>query len=248
VSFDLVIALVVLSFALWGMASGAARQVAQLAATVLAWLVARPLGEALGPLASRKLGSPHFVGTVVATFVGFLLIFLAAWALLTLFLRRLLAGRDPKYRAVDRTLGFLLGGTKVALFVYVGMAAASFVESNVVIAGHRLAVAPQGSVLYAWVRKYNVFELQQFGATKDLLAVAKLTQDPKAADRLKDNPDFLALKKDPRFKSALDAEGLKTALESGNPGGLLKSNAILELLSDPAAADRLARLSRFAEH
>ncbi len=246
-TFDLVVLIVVAVFAVWGAFAGAARQVAQIAGVVVAWIAASPVGQFFGPVLAVRLAAPTMVGVVLATFIAFLLTFLVVRAILTAFLRRLLAGRDPANRSADRALGLLLGGAKVAVIVYIGLAAATFVENNVTIAGRRLALAPKDSTLFKLARSYNIFEVQQFSGVKDYVQVARLSSDPKMAARLKDNADLAALKKDPRFAGALNSEGMRKAIESGDYQALLKSNQVLELISDPRAMRRLERITEVAQ-
>lgn len=248
-SFDLAVLIVVAAFAVWGAFAGVARQVAQLVAVFGAWLAATPTGQFIGPVLATRIGSPRLVGVVLATFVAFLLVFLVVRAVVTAFVRRLLAGKDPENRTPDRVLGFLVGAAKVSLIVYVALAAATFFEDNVTLglAGRRLHFTPRDSVLFGLARTYNVFEAQQFSGVKDFVRVARLGEDPKMAAKLKDNRDWAALRKDSRFRSALDAEQLQQAIEAGDYRALLRSNQVLDLITDPEASRRLERLAELAD-
>lgn len=246
-TFDLAVLIVIAAFAIWGAFAGVARQVAQLVAVIGAWAAATPVGQFIGPVAATRLGSGRLVGVVLATFVAFLLVFLVVRAVVTAFVRRLLAGKDPKNRTPDRVLGFLLGAAKVAAIVYVGLAAATFFEDNVTLGGRHFRFSPRGSVLFSLARDYNLFEAQQFSGVKDFVRVARLGDDPKMAGKLKDNQDWQALKKDSRFTTALDAQSLQKAIETGDYRTLLKSNQVLELISDPAASRRLERIAELSD-
>lgn len=241
-TLDLVILGLALAFALWGFFSGAARQIAALIAGVVAWLAAGPVGQFYGPVFAKHLATSAFVGVVLATLAAFVVVLIAVQVVATLLIRRLLAGKDPNSRTLDRMLGFVLGGGKVLVVVYVALCAMSFLEQNVSIMGRKLAFTPKDSQLMVFVRKYNLLEQQQFSGAHDLMRVAQLSKDPKAQQRLKDSADFAALSKDPRFGRVLNTAAMQRALETGDIRGLIGNNEVIELIQDPTAARRLERL------
>ena len=246
-NLDLILLCAVLLFALLGAFAGAAKQVANLVALVAAYACARPLGTLLGPLAARSVHVPLIVGVVGSTLATFLVVLVVVRYALTRVFRRVLAGRDPSSRGLDRTLGFLLGGLKVAAIAYVVVCALSFVEQNVTVAGKKLGLSPRDSVAFEVARKYNLFEMTQFSAVQDLVRVARTASSPNGAARLKGDPAFVALKKDPRFLKALDEQGMKRAIETGDYQALLRSNVVMQLISDPAASARLAAAAEAGE-
>ncbi len=234
-------------FALWGAYQGAARQVAQSIAAVGAWFAARPIGDFFGPVAAKQLNGSLVVGNVVATFVAFILVFVIVRFILTRILRRVLAGKDPGNRTADRTLGFVIGGAKVAAIAWVIVCALSFVESNVSIQGKRFTFLPPDSLAFSLARKYNLFEMSQFSGVADVVRVAQLQNDPKKTSALKANVDFQALIKDPRFASMLGTPALKKATGGGDTRALLQNNNVLELLQDPLAMKRISRIAELSE-
>jgi membrane protein required for colicin V production len=245
-NLDLVLAGLVLFFALLGAFAGAAKQVANLVALVAAYACARPLGTLVGPRAAAAVHVPLIVAVVGSTLLIFLLVTVVGRFILTRLLRRVLAGRDPQSRGLDRTLGFLLGGLKVLAIVYVILCSLAFVEQNVTVAGKRLGLSPKDSTAFALARKYNLFEMTQFSAVQDLVRIAKSAQTPEGAAKLKTDPAFLALKKDPRFQQALDESAMRKAIESGDYQALLRSNVIMQLISDPTASSRLTQAAEAA--
>ncbi len=236
---DLIVFGAVLLFAVLGGFAGAAKQVAQVVSMAVAWVAARPVGSLLGPHLAKKLGSPELFGTVAATLLVFFAVMIGLRLVLTALLRLLLRGKDPKDRGLDRGLGFLLGGLKVAFLCYLLLSGLAFVEEHVKIAGQKLGISPASSMTFAFARRYNFFELTEFGAVKDVAALAQATSDPDKMAKLKTDPAYAALRKDPRFQKALEDPEVKKAAEAGDYRALLRSNSILSLIQDEAAVAKL---------
>lgn len=246
-TLDFVILGVALFFALWGFFSGAAKQIATLLAGVVAWAAAGPAGRALGPLMSQKLSTSAMVGTVLATLAAFALVLLVVQVLATWIIRRVLAGRDPSSRTLDRLFGFVLGGGKVLAVMYVALCAMSFLEKNVSIAGRQLAFTPKDSQLMVFVRQYNLLEQRQFPGADELLRVARRAKDPKSQAKLKGEPGWEQLAKDPRFSRVLTTAAMQKALETGDVRALLSSNEAVELLQDGKSRELLEQLGGRAD-
>lgn len=242
-TFDLVLLGLVLAFAAWGAWQGASKQIANLIALPVAFLVAGPAAEALGPFTARKLSSPLVVGTVASGFIAFLLTYVVVRLVVAAIFERLLAGKEKGDRGPDRALGAALGGLKIVLVAWVVVCALSFIETNVQIAGKRLGVSPKDSVTFQLARKFNLFELTLFSGVGELEKASALLQDPQSAGRLKDTPDFQALLKDQRVQSVLKSEVLRRALAQGDTRTLLEDDQVIRLLADPQAMRRLERLN-----
>lgn len=241
-TLDLVLLGLVIFFALWGAFTGVARQLAQLVGAVAAWLVARPLGDLAGPALAKQANLPLVGGIALATFLAFLVVFVVVRGVLTVALRRILSGKEPGNRGLDRTLGLLLGGVKVAAVIWFVLCTLTFVEDNVQVMGRRLGLSPKDSTAFALARRYNLFELTQFAGAGTLKAVLRAVQDPARAGRLKENADYQALRKDPRLQRALDQGAVRKALEQGDTRALLGSADVISLLQDPTAMRRMERL------
>ncbi|MGA9522005.1 MAG: CvpA family protein [Myxococcaceae bacterium] len=242
-TIDFAILSIIAIFALIGAATGAARQVANLAASVVAWFSARPLGVWAGPKLAPSLNQGEAIGIVAATVVAFIVVAVLVRWILTRALQRILAGRNPESRSLDRILGFLFAGAKVALVAWVMLCALTFVEENVSVAGRRLGVSPKDSRAFALARTWNLFEFTQFAPVRDLQRVVKASRSPKQAEALKNDPLYKELAKDPRFRRALEEKRLRTAFAEGDYPTLVKSSAVMELVRDPKIAELLERVA-----
>jgi uncharacterized membrane protein required for colicin V production len=240
VTLDLLVLGAVAFFGIWGAFSGFAKQVAQAFALVGAGFAAAPAGRFFAEPMAKGLQSSLSVGLVVATIAAFFVIYLFVRLLVTLVVRRVLAGKDPENRTADRVLGFGLGGTKTLAAAWIAVSAATFVENNLVLGGKKYSFTPKDSKAVAFARQVNFIELVQFSGAKDLARAAKVAADPAAAKKLKDDPDYAALSKDARFQKLVQGDAWKKALESGDIRALVQNNQLVELLQDP-------RLSRHAE-
>ena len=229
-SADLVILAVIGAFAVFGAASGMARQLAHLGSFVAGYLLTHPVAELLAPGVAKAFQLPRVVAMAATTLVCFILIVAAVRLVMTPVLRRFLAGKNPEDRSNDRILGFLFGGLKAAFVVYIALSCLTFVEENVAIGGRRLTVAPKGSRLFAWAREYNVITFTHFAPVEELVAVARATQDPDALRKLE---------QDPRLRNALSDQSVRRALQQGDVQALLRNNLIADLVQDPAFVAKL---------
>lgn len=247
-TIDLILLGLVLLFAVAGAITGGARQIASLIAVAVAWFVSRKLGPYVGPRMSEALGgTPLLLGTLAGSLVVFIVVLVTVRYALTTLLRRMMGVKNPDERGVDNAVGFLLGGLKVALIAYVMISALVFVEKYVVVAGKNLGMSPKDSVSFGLARRYNLFELTQFSAVRDLVAIAQATTQPERAQRLADDPAYKALRKDPRFQKALANKPLRAALERGDTQEALRNNLVLQLLQDPQFVARLGAAARASQ-
>ncbi|WP_434380944.1 CvpA family protein [Melittangium boletus] len=247
-TIDLIILGLALVFALVGAATGAARQIAHMLALTAAWFVSRRLGPVLGPRMAELLGgTPLLIGTLAASLLLFVVLLVAVRYVLTQILRRLFGAQDSEKRGVDGALGFVLGGLKVVLIAYVALSALVFVEKNVVVAGKKLGLSPKDSLCFDLARRYNAFELTQFSAVRDMVAVTRVMTHPEQARHLSNDPAYKALKQDPRYQKALSDRNLRAAIERGDTQEVLRSNIVMQLLQDPEFVARLGAVAHASE-
>ena len=237
----------VLLFAVFGFFTGAARQVASLIAAAAAYVFSRPLGVMFGPKISAYTHGPALFGVLAATLLAFVLVLISVRFLLTAILRRILRGKGHEHPGIDRLLGFLFGGLKVAVIAYVMLSALAFVQDNVSVAGKKLGISPESSQAFQLARQYNLFANTQFAPVKDLVTVAEALHDPVKAEQLRQDPAFKKLMEDPRFKAALQNPAMSEAVQNGDYGALLRSDAILGLIQDHSSADRMSEAAELVQ-
>ena len=246
--FDLIILGLVLFFAIIGAITGASRQVANLAGLAVGYFASARLGPIAGPKLAVALGSPLFLGIILGSVLVFVCVWLAVrYALGALLLRFLSTGRHNEERGVDRFLGFVFGGAKMAIIVWVMLSAITFFEQHVVVAGRRVGLTTQDALSLQAARRFNLFEMTQFSQVGNLVRVAKASSNPEKASRLQEDPAYKALRKDARFQRLLQDEKLKQALARGDTSALLRNDLVLQLIQDPDVAARLRAAVRASE-
>ncbi|OJH39958.1 CvpA family protein [Cystobacter ferrugineus] len=247
-TIDLILLGLVLLFAVAGAITGGARQIAGMVAIVVAWFVARKLGPYVGPRMAEALGgAPLLFGTLAGSLLLFIVVLVAVRYALTTLLRRMMGAKNPEQRSADNVVGFVLGGLKVVIIAYVMISALVFVDKYVVVAGRNLGVSPKDSVAFDLARRYNLFELTQFAAVRDMVVLAQVSSDPERARRLAEDPAYKALKKDSRFQKAMANKNLRAALERGDTQEVLRNNLVLQLLQDPQFVARLGAAARASQ-
>lgn len=158
----LLLALVALAAGL-GAASGAARQLVQLGAALLAWWVARRFGAPVAEGLDRSM--PGFAARALAPALLFAGIFAAGTLLGALLLRLGKAGKVVAGPA-DRAAGALLGGAKAVVMLWVLLSAAALVGGPV---GRGSAkVDPGASELGSLAAEHNLLRRLEPGAVERL--------------------------------------------------------------------------------
>jgi len=247
VTIDLIILGAILLFGIIGAITGAARQIAQTVAMLAAYASARPTGDLLGPALAKRLEVPLVVGTVLVTVATFLLVLVGLRYALTALLRKLMAGKDPHDRSVDRMLGFTFGGLKIAAIAYLLLSAATFFDEPLQFVARKLRFSPKDSAALTLAQNHNLFAYVQFGPVRDLAQVAKAARDPQATKKLQANASYKALRKDPRFQKAMNDPQVLKAAADGDIQALLHNKAIQELAQDPTMAVHIATAATLSQ-
>jgi membrane protein required for colicin V production len=223
-ALDLAVVAGLLVAALVGAATGALRQLVQLAAAVLGWLaarhlaapVARGLARAL-PEAGARLAAPALL------FAGVFALASVAGAVLLRAGGLHRAVRSP----ADRGLGALLGGAKGAFVAWVLLSV--LVLAGGPVGAGRLRVDPRDSDLAGFARAHNLVARVDPTAARRLERLMELLRDPRRLDR---DGDARRLLEDPRVR----------ALGEGAADDASRAAAAERLAADPelrALVDRI---------
>jgi membrane protein required for colicin V production len=237
VTLDLLVVGLVLFFALLGALAGGLMQLSHWLGLFAAGLVARSAGLHLGPVVAQRLAAPEIVGVLGATVLCFFTVYILVQvatrkAIQKLTQHRVLGG-------LDRVLGFVLGGARAAVILYVLLSAMIFFEKPFAAVTH-YQFNTRGSQIAELVRGHDLFTRFTFPGTRGLTALARAAQDPAAAAQLAQDPEVQALTREPRVQGLLRDGELQRALQSGDAISLLRDNRVLAVLTDAKLQDRLA--------
>jgi membrane protein required for colicin V production len=238
-TLDLVVCGLILFFALLGALAGGFLQMANVGGLLLGGAVARPAGLRLGPLAAAHWKAPTILGVIGVAVLAFFITYGVSLAVFRAILRR--AGKNPTLSGVDKLLGFLFGGAKAAMILFVLLSAFIFFEKPFTqLSPYRFDT--RGSQVAAFVRAHDLFTHFTFPGMRGLTAMARAGHDPDAAAALARDPELQTLTRDPRVISLLHDADLQHALQSGDSMALLRNNRVMTLLSDPAIQEHLSRI------
>ncbi len=239
-NLDLLVLGLLLFFALLGAAAGGLMQLSHVGAVVVGGLASRPLGVGLGPRVAAHFSLPPVVGVLGVTVLGFVVVYAVVQVLCRMALRRVLQSRA--LGQADRALGFALGAGKTAMILFVLLSAFVFFEKPIAQLSPALHFDTRGSQVAEFVRGHNLFTNFSFPGVKGLTTLARAGTDPAAAARLAESPEFAELTRDPRVQLILKDGSLQHSLQSGDYVSMLKSNKVLEALTDPKLQGELANL------
>lgn len=230
---DLTILGLMAFFGLLGALSGASRQLAQIAALIIAGIFTKPLATRAAPFVTEQLGGPQVLGWVLASLVIFIALFsLVRWAVAGVLRRLLSAGEEKEQDGADRSLGFVIGAAKVALVAWLFTSAAIFAEEHIQIAGKRLSLAAKDSVAFALARTHNLFDYAQFAQARTFITLGQSALDPQQRGELTRTEGYRELRRDPRLRSALSDPRVREAIEAGDWKAALRNDAVMGLLQD----------------
>lgn len=241
-NLDYALLLIVGVFALWGAFTGFARQLASVVAAIAGWFAAKPTGEVWAPVFVKATGWSEKLSTLATTVITFIVIYLLVRWLVTTVVRRVLAGKDPDNRTLDRVLGFIASGAKIFGLVWVALSALAYVEKHVSIQGRRPFSLPSDSRAVKWVRENNLFDY--LGTTVEP-SLPKLLEGISVRDAvsLQKNPHFIALRKNPLFMPLLNDSKVQSAVEKGQWSELAQNPTVQRALADPDVLEHLRGLA-----
>jgi uncharacterized membrane protein required for colicin V production len=233
-AIDLVLAALVVVFGLFGLRSGAIRQLTHWAGLACGYFASGPLAAlATRPLAPR-LGLPPAAVRVVLSGFFFCALALIAGALV----HRVLGGArgERENGPADRAGGFVLGTAKGTALLFALISGLLFFEKPLTDALGKPPAAVADSAAVGFVRRHNVFDVIPAPAAARLEKLLAAARDPKSAAAFAQDPQFKALLDNPALKAALQDKTLVSALESGDLSALKKDPRFAALFNDPRRA------------
>ena len=174
------------------------------------------------------------------TVASFFAVYITAQIVSRIVIRRIV--KNPTLGRFDKVLGFSLGAAKTSAILFVAISALLFFEKPIQSVSPALHFETKGSEVAAFVRAHNLFTTLSFPGLKGLTAMSKAAVDPEAAASMADDPAYAKLKSDPKFKSLMADDSVREALLDGDYMALMKSNKVLELLTDPKLQESLGSL------
>lgn len=233
-TIDLGLVVVLLVFGLFGLASGAIRQLTHWAGLACGAFLAGPLATRLTPWLAPRVHFPAAgVRVALASILFGLLAALGALAVHSA-LSKLSGGReDGKW---NRAGGFALGVGKGAVAMFVLISVLLFFEKPLVAHFGKPPTVDESRAV-AFVRVHNLFETLHFEAANKLERLLEAATNPAKAQALASDPEVRRFLDDPAFKSALQDPALANALRSGDLSALKNDPKLGALLNDPRFAE-----------
>lgn len=236
IGIDLGLVLLVLLGGIWGLLRGAILQLIDAAVWIASLLIPGFFGGSLAHALEGPLNVPYVLAYAYSLLSLFLLTQISARLAIRAAsqwranrLRRAAPARKdgqpepakPSRGVTDSLLGGLLGATKIAFAVWIGLSFVGVVNVALIKRGYQLKLADSG--FYTLAVRYNAFWML-FGDAAE--KINRALQGGVVPARYRE------LLKDERFAELARDEGTKTALRLGDFGVLERSPALLALVTD----------------
>ena len=228
-----------------GFFSGAIRQISHWIGMLLAFVLAKPIGMAIGPFAAAKMGWPPSLTMIGLSAVLLPIIVVVAAVLSRMVLNAIIPGDERNLP--DRVVGAILGIAKGGLIVWALLSVVVSFEKPLAQSRIDLAAKTQGSSAMGFARDHNFFASIPLPAIEGVKRIGAARSDPKALMALLNDPSFKRVLSDPKLKSALNDPTVKNALQGGDPAALLQNPQVKKLLEDPDMVRKLADLQAQAK-
>jgi uncharacterized membrane protein required for colicin V production len=229
---DLCLLAMVLVFGLFGMLSGAIRQVTHWGGLLGGWLLAAPVAGLLTPVIAKKY---HLHAAMVRVGLEGLL-FCGIAAVVGVIVHWFLAKHSGLIEdgRVDHGLGFALGVGKSGVLLYALISVILYYEKPLIKMGGKPGKEVEESRVVNFTRRHNLLSVVPLHVARRLEKLADAAKDPKAAQAaLGLDPNLQALIKDPKVKAALKDDAFLQALQSGDMAAIQNDPKLKSLLDDP---------------
>ena len=232
----MIIDIMVVVGVVWGLVRGGLKgfllQLGQMAVLLVAFALARGLGQLVEPWLDEWLDVPEYALGPAAFFLVFTGVSLVG-ALIVHSLARDIHKAAPSLTGADRALGVVLGGAKGLLIAYVCIV--GLIELNQ--ATGSVPIPYGSSVAGRWVMQHNILESQEFPRAKALAKLGWLVYQNRA-DRLHSDPHFRAVLEHPKAQM-LKEDAITQALIEGDWLTIVSHEAVWDLLDEPEIQEHL---------
>lgn len=227
---DLLLAVVVAVFGLFGMLSGAIKQLRHWVGLIFAAFTTRPLAARLAPGLAPRLGLSPQVAYVGLSALLFCLFYLVGSAIASGILEEMFPDRQDGEG--DHAFGFVLGAAKGAALLFVLLSFLVFFEKPLT----RTFGAPPPDVresrAVALVRRHDLFVAVPVPGLAKLEKLIEAAKDPQGRRGLENEPELRRLLDDPKLKAALRDGELSRAMKSGDLSSFKSDPRLRALLND----------------
>lgn len=234
---DLVVLILLLVALVWGALQGAARQLAQLVAWVVAlaaaWYLSGPAARVLVRMFEAPYGVAYAVSGLVLAFVANLLVRVAFWWPLRQLDKDDHTG-SPALSVVNRVLGSAIGGAKMSVLIWSLLSLAALAREPLARVGYALPTSDSGALHFA--HEHNLWTML---FQRRLHAIGELATSLMQHAGPEQDEALTEVMSDPRVRALTNDPELRDALEKGDFTRVLQDERVLSLASDDALVERL---------
>jgi len=230
---DLIVLGGVLLFGLVGLITGFLAQLFGVTALVAAWFLSRPVGKVVGDFIAGHSQTPPSAAYVIGCFLAGMVIYLGARVIFRI-VNSFVGKADGPIKVTNRFLGGAFGGAKAFAIAWIVLCLVAAFPSYFQNKKPDIYSMLQQSLMGDIVEKYNpVKESRVAAGARGLNKI--ISRDPKALERLKEDPEiaeFLSVVKKKLAADARDEESLEK-IRAGDLSTLRRMPAMLNFINDP---------------
>ena len=247
---DQAVLLFAVALGVFGMFSGAIRQISNIVALIAAYNAASPLGALMSPVLAEITHLPLFFLTLGSCILAFFAVYGLAYVLTRMLLKRVLPDGESGF--INRAGGLLMGVAKAAVMAFVILSGMVLAEGFMAMVWQRFPHETEVSRAYNFARRNSLFaRLAQFETLETLLQASGDRDHPRtleALDQLETDPELKALASDPRISAIAADTSIQQAVTQGNYAALFSNEKVQEVLNDQELFDNLGRVRASLGH
>ncbi len=247
---DQAVLIFAVALGVFGLFSGAIRQISNIVALIAAYLAASPLGARMSPVFADITHLPLFFLTLGSCLIAFFAVYGLAYVLTRMLLKRILPDGESGF--INRAGGLVMGVAKAAVIAFVLLSGMVLAEGFMATVWQRFPHETEVSRAYNFARRNSLFaRLAQFETLETLLQASGDRTHPRtleALDQLETDSDLKALASDPRISAIAADPSIQQAVTQGNYAALFSNEKVQEVLNDQELFDSLGRVRARLSH